>query len=376
MKPILTWPASKEKERAYLIALNSIEGLGRRRLLSLLNHFGSAEKAWKAKISELSQLPGWGPEAAESFAASREKIDPAGEYLRVKRMGVQTWALDDEAYPALLRQIPDPPPLLYVRGQPPPGDQWLIAIVGTRKATGYGRYAARKLAKELSSLGVGIVSGMARGIDTEAHLGALEVGGFTVAVLGCGIDVIYPPENASLYARIAERGLILSEFPPGTPPKPGHFPVRNRLISGISRGVVVVEAGHKSGALITADLALEQGREVFAVPGPINSSYSRGTNWLIKQGAKLVETAYDILEEYGLVLPTATTDQGCPGEVGPEDEKILRLLSGGPVAFDDLVRITGYNTVELAQRLSVLEVKGLVRQLPGNQYVISTDHNL
>lgn len=358
-----------ERRRAYWLALNKIEGVGRRRLAALVQQFGSAEAAWKAEPGRLAELAGWGDKVREVFLAQRGKIDPLEEYLAARRLGVHIWTVEDEDYPDLLRQIPDPPLVLYARGSALPRETLMLAIVGTRRATAYGRWAARKLAKDLAVAGLGIVSGMARGIDTEAHLGALEGGGFTVAVLGCGVDVVYPPENARLYEAIVARGLVLSEFPLGTQPKPGHFPARNRLISGLARGVLVVEAGPRSGALITADLALEQGRDVFAVPGPINSPYSQGSNELIKQGAKLVASAADVLEEYGLTAPVQATGRASPQQLGSREREVLRLLSGGPVQFEELAELSGYNITELARILTLLEVKGLVQQLPGKQFM-------
>lgn len=359
-----------ERRRAYWLALSKMEGLGRRRLATLVQACGSAEAAWNVEPGRLSELAGWGEKARRAFLVQRGKIDPVAEYLAVQRQGLRVWTMEDEEYPDLLRQIPDPPLVLYARGHPLPRETALLAVVGTRRATAYGRWAARRLARDLAKAGLGIVSGLARGIDTEAHLGALEGGGFTVAVLGCGVDVIYPPENARLYQAIATHGLVLSEFPPGTQPKPGHFPARNRLISGLARGVLVVEAGPRSGALITADLALEQGRDVFAVPGPINSPVSQGTNELIKQGAKLVAAAADVLEEYGLAAPVQSATRPAPPQLTAREREVLRLLGGGPVQIEELAELSGYNITELAGILTLLEVKGLVQQLPGKQFVV------
>ncbi|MCR4418916.1 MAG: DNA-processing protein DprA [Clostridia bacterium] len=350
------------------LALGMIEGIRRQRLFRLVEHAGSPEAAWHLSPADLAQVPGWSERTVAAFVAQRSQVCPGKEYETAKRLGVEIWTWEDEEYPDLLREIADPPLALYARGGRLRDGLLTVAVVGTRRATAYGRQAARRLARELAAAGVCVVSGLARGVDSEAHLGALEAGGFTAAVLGCGADVIYPPESARLFEAIGRKGLILSEYPLGTPPRAANFPARNRIISGLSRGVVVIEAGEKSGALITADLALEQGRDVFAVPGPINNPYSRGANELIKQGAKLVQSAADILEEYGLQgFPFRAV--GEPPAMGPEERKVLHLLRGGPVQLEELAEITGYHVSKLARILTHLELKGLVEQLPGKQFV-------
>ncbi|MBC7335172.1 MAG: DNA-protecting protein DprA [Clostridia bacterium] len=362
-------PSDDEARQAYWLALSKIEGVGGRRLRVLVGHFGSPEAAWRARADEIKGLPGWGDKVREAFLSQRARIDPAKEYRAARRAGIEIWTVEDERYPELLREIPDPPPVLFARGRPVPPDAVLLAIVGTRRASAYGRRVARELARAVTAAGMGVVSGLARGIDTEAHLGALEAGGFTVGVLGCGLDMVYPPENGRLYAAVAAHGLLLSEFPLGTRPRAGNFPARNRIISGLARGVVVVEAGERSGALITADLALEQGRDVFAVPGPVTSPCSRGSNSLIKQGAKLVDSAADILEEYGLVPPPRVAEHVSPAKLEPRERRILGLLGGTPVQLEELAELSGYNISELAQVLTLLELKGLVQQLPGKQFI-------
>ncbi|MGB9919450.1 MAG: DNA-processing protein DprA [Moorellales bacterium] len=359
-----------EDRRPFWLGLNRIEGVRRSRLLQLVQHLGSPEAAWKASPERLAEVPGWGERAVRVFLRQRAEIVPDKEAELVGRSGVRFWTWEDPEYPPQLREIGDPPLVLYVCGQDLPPQTPLVAVVGTRRATAYGRQVARKLARELAEAGIGVVSGLALGVDSMAHLGALEAGGFTVGVLGCGPDVVYPPENARLYEAVASRGVLVTEYPLGTQPRPWHFPARNRIISGLTLGVVVVEAGSRSGALITADLALEQGREVFAVPGPVTSPYSQGCNELIKQGAKLVQTVADILEEYGLETgpAVASKNSGLRGLGGPE-KRVLRLLRGGPVQFEELAEVSGYNTTELAQILTFLEVRGLVQALPGKQYV-------
>lgn len=357
------------------MALNRIPGAGAKRLNILVEHFESPEAAWRGDVKEISRLPGWGESLCASFSAYRRQIDPAQEYDKVLRLGAQVWTLEDECYPERLRYIANPPPVLYVKGASWPKSSLMLAVVGVRKATAYGRRAARELAGGLAAEGATVVSGLARGIDTEAHRGALEAGGYTVGVLGCGLDIVYPPENEGLYRIIGERGALVTEFPPGFGPKPGNFPARNRIISGLSQGVVVVEAGRKSGALITSNLALEQGRDVFAVPGQIFSPMSLGTNDLIRQGAVAVTSAADILEEYGKSGTRPVADKAFVPATDHREKKVLELLAGGAVQLEALAEWSGYNISELAQVLTLLELKGLVKQLPGKQFMAITDGN-
>jgi len=289
-------------------------------------------------------------------------------------------ALADERYPELLRAIPDPPAVLYCDGVPEPGDRQAVAIVGSRQATPYGLRVTDALAGELSALGFTIVSGFARGIDAAAHRAALATGGRTIAVLGCGLDVDYPPGHASLHAEIAASGAVLTEFIAGTPPRATNFPRRNRIISGLALGVVVVEAAEDSGSLITARLALEQGREVFAVPGPVDASTSRGPHGLIKQGAKLVETVDDIVEE---LLPQIERPEGpvkssrkilpTPDlpNLSTEERLVFDQMSREPLHLDELTERSRLTSAEAAGILLGLELKGVVRQLPGQRYCLA-----
>src|SRR6059036_259205 len=293
--------------------------------------------------------------------------------------GVATLDLADEHYPAWLRTIPDPPPVLYCDGSMEPGDRQAVAIVGSRQATPYGLRVTDALARELSRLGFTIVSGFARGIDAAAHRAALASGGRTVAVLGCGLDVDYPSGHASLHAEIAGSGAVLTEFAPGTPPRATNFPRRNRIISGLALGVVVVEAADDSGSLITARLALEQGREVFAVPGPIDVPTSRGPHGLLKQGAKLVETVDDIVEELlpqlDRPLQTLKTEPiaALPEhvELSPSERTVLEVMSREPLHLDDLTERSRLTTPAVAGILLGLELKALVKQLPGQRYCLA-----
>ena len=285
-------------------------------------------------------------------------------------------AIADDGYPAWLRAISSPPAALYCDGLVEPGDRQAIAIVGSRQATPYGLRVTETLARELSGAGFTIVSGLARGIDAAAHRAALETGGRTIAVLGCGLDVDYPPEHGRLREEIAANGAVVTEFPAGTPPKPSHFPQRNRIISGLSLGVLVIEAAEDSGSLITARQALEQGREVFAAPGPVDAPLSRGPHGLIKQGAKLVETVDDIIEELLpqmelAVVPRRRSVLSQATELPnllPEERLVLDLMGREPLHLDDLTERSHLTSAAIAGILLGLELKGAVRQVPGQRY--------
>jgi DNA processing protein len=277
-----------------------------------------------------------------------------------------------EIYPARLRSIADPPPCLYVKGEIRQEDDKAVAVIGTRSASHYGRRVARDLCRGLASLGFTVISGMARGIDGVAHDEALNAGGRTIAVLGSGVDRAYPTEHQKLYHRISENGAVISELPLGAPPLAFNFPARNRLISGLSAGVVVVEATEKSGSLITAAIALEQGREVFAVPGEVGSSRSRGGHRLIRQGAKLVESVDDIFEEIApqLVAPgrQSAALRTLPVDAQPETRKIFDLLQERSLHIDEVIEASGFSTSRVSQILLELELQGFLKQLPGNRY--------
>jgi len=284
--------------KAYWVGLNRVYGLGPKRFQLLRKHFGSPERVWKSKESELAKILGQNSPVVQNILKCRATLDLEKELANLEERKIQVLTLEDTAYPVNLLQIYDPPPVLYVKGVLAQEDAKAVAVVGSRRATPYGKAVADQLAGDLAQAGITVVSGLARGVDTCGHRGALRCGGRTLAVLGCGVDVVYPRENQELFEEIAAKGAIISEFPLGTPPEASNFPVRNRIISGLALGVLVVEAAEDGGALITADFALEQGRDVFAVPGAITNRYSRGTNRLIKDGAKLVEGVADILEEY------------------------------------------------------------------------------
>jgi DNA processing protein len=305
--------------------------------------------------------------------AAWRALDPAAVVAAARRRGMAVIVWAEARYPARLRTIADPPPALFVRGTL--DEAPAVAIVGSRRATPYGRAAAGRLAFDLARAGITVVSGLARGIDAAAHEAALDGGGRTIAVLGCGADVTYPREHRRLAERIVAAGALMSEFAPGTPPLPGHFPRRNRLISGLALGVVVVEGTADSGALVTVDYALEQGRDVFAVPGSIFSERSRAPHRLLREGARLVEDAEDILEEVGLrgavQERSGASPPSPPGAAGADEADVLAALGQGPLPFDDVVDGTGLPAARVAAALTLLELRGLVQTLPG-QMVMRT----
>lgn len=342
-----------------------------RRLWSLVDYFGSPRTAWEAGVKDLSGAPGIGDEGPEGLARRRSRLDPAIEAAKLDSQGITFICHTDPAYPENLLEIYDPPAVIFVRGRLKSTDKLAVAIVGSRKPSPYGLVVAEKMARDLAAVGVTVVSGMARGIDTAAHKGALAGGGRTIAVLGCGPDVVYPRENKRLMEEIMDNGAVISEFPPGSSPEAWHFPVRNRVISGLSRGTVVVEAGEKSGALITADFALEQGRDVMAVPGNVVNPLSRGPHRLIKQGARLVEGVGDILDELGLETLFPVPEGGSEGivKMSKEEQSLYSILSLDPISMDELIDRSGLSPQKAMAALMYLELKGLVRQMPGKSYV-------
>lgn len=353
-----------------LIVLNMIEGLGPVKIGRLMEAFGSPASALRASSSALKGVRGVGPEIAARIYSWDREIDLAAELEAAGRAGARIVTILDESYPPLLKEIYDPPPILYVRGDILPGDGCAVALVGSRRASRYGLDCAFKLGRDLAARSVTVVSGMARGIDTSSHRGALKAGGRTIAVLGSGINVIYPPENAALAGEIAASGAVVSEFPMNTIPERMNFPMRNRTISGMSMGVVVVEAARKSGALITADFAAEQGRTVFAVPGRIDAFSSMGTLDLIKDGAKVVAGVDDILEEFGAVSAAPAAEERAP-RLSEKEERVYTLVGTEAVAIDSIIASSGLSPGEVSAALLSLELKKLVRQLPGKKFTRS-----
>lgn len=360
-------------EKAYFVSLYEVEGVGIKRLRTLLEFFQSAKEAWKASAG-LLQEAGIPQDVISNLIAKREKTDPPEHLAGLQKQGIRVILSGEAGYPELLNNIYDPPPVLYVRGELDSLSELAVAVIGARRATPYGLTVAEKLGRELACEGFWVVSGMARGIDSAAHRGALVGKGKTIAVLGCGLDVVYPQENRRLMEEIAGSGAVISEFPLGTKPAAGNFPRRNRVISGLSRGVVVVEAEERSGTSITVNFALEQGREVFAVPGPITAKLSRGPNMLIKTGARLVEKADDILEELGIFRPTPQKDKKPAHFLAglTDNEKTLYdLLSLEPVQGEELIRSSGLTGQEVMACMLGLEIKGLVKQMPGLRYILA-----
>ena len=378
----VTDTAMDEVERAAWIAFNRAPGVGVVRFRRLLERFGSLSEAWRAPRRALAEA-GLDRRALDGVAHLQSALDPARELARVRAAGAAALTWRDADYPALLQAIPDPPPVLYVKGRLTGVDAGAVGMVGTRRATVYGRDVAERLARDLAANGVTVVSGLAKGIDTHAHRGALGGGGRTIAVLGHGLDTVYPPENRRLAAEIVERGALVSDYPFGAGPLAEYFPPRNRIISGLSAGVVVVEADHTSGALITSKFALDQGRDVFAVPGPINAPSSRGCNRLIQDGAKLVTSAEDILFDLNphmavrptteqLALDLLNEASGAAAGAAPEHPLVIALRElGQPAHVDLLARTLGLPIAEVTGGLALLEIDGRVRHAGGMRYQLT-----
>ena len=354
----------------YWVAFSLIPGIGRARFAHMEGGFRSLADAWRAGAAELRAC-GLDERSVEAIVAARPGISPDAEMERLARANVTALTWHDAAYPARLKEIYDPPPVLFVRGEMTPADEWAIAVVGTRRATAYGREITERLAGDLARNGITVVSGLARGIDHVAHRAALEAGGRTIAVQACGLDVVYPAEHLGLAQQIVKQGALISDYPLGTRPRPEFFPRRNRIMSGVSLGVLVVEAPEGSGALITTSLAMEQNREVFAVPGSILTPASTGPHRLIQDGAKLVTSVEDILEELNLQASTRPVQMEMRELLPANDEEaeLLRILGAGPAHIDDIVRQSHRPTSAVSSALAVMELKGLVKQLGGMNYV-------
>lgn len=347
----------------YWLGFNLVKGIGPSKLQALLDYYGSMDAAWHANEYELQRL-GFDKRAIKNLLKAQKQLDLNREMARVQQAGVRiiTWASSE--YPPYLKEIPNAPPLLYIKGSLDELDQWAVAIVGTRRATSYGKQVTRELVAELVKQNVTIVSGLARGIDGVAHQTAVEMNGRTIGVLGSGVDAIYPAEHRKLAHLIAEgHGAIVSEYGMGVQPEAKNFPPRNRIISGLSLGVIVVEAGERSGALITTNFALEQNREVFAVPGNVKSPVSRGPNRLIQQGAKLVMRVEDVLEELNLSLVVARTAVQMALPDSNEEMQLFQQLATEPLHIDDLCRLTGMSANVVSSTLTLMELKGMVHRV-------------
>jgi DNA processing protein len=355
---------------AYWVAWSKIPGVGAARARKLEAFFGNLAEAWGADAFALKSA-GIDERVIGAFLRERRKLDPEAEMERLRGARIEAHALPDASYPARLREAPNPPMVLYARGGLTPEDEWAVGIVGTRRASQYGRRVAADLAGELGRSRVTVVSGLARGIDGVAHKAALDAGGRSIAVLGSGVDQVYPWENRGLAERMVEGcGAVVSEYPPGTKPDARNFPPRNRIITGLSLGLIVVEADMKSGALISAGFADEQGRKLMAVPGPVTSSLSDGPHYLLKLGAaKMVTSAQDVLEELNLqqVAAMQETRQAVPAD--PTEAVLLGRLSAEPVHVDELARETGLAVALVSGTLTLMELKGLARSVGVMQYV-------
>jgi DNA processing protein len=356
----------------YYLGFNMVNGVGPARLDRLIERRGSIEAAWGASLPDMIAA-GLDAKACEALLKAQRTLDLDAELERAERAGIQVLTREDAGYPAILGQIPAPPPLIYVRGRLEEVDAWSVAVVGTRSPTIYGREATRRIVGDLAGAGVTVVSGLAIGVDTIAHAAALEAGGRTLAVLASGLDQVYPERNRALAEEITARGALISEFPIGTRPIPQLFPVRNRIISGLSLGTLVVEAGIGSGALITVRYALEQGRDVFAVPGQIFSPKSMGPNQLIRDGAGLVAQAQDILEALNLSSAALQQEVQAAFPEDPTEAAIFALVDYQPQHVDDLRRQSDLPITVVSSTLALLELKGLVRQAGAMQYVLARE---
>ena len=353
------------------VALNMIPQMGPVRLRRLLDAFGSAEQILLARHDQLAAIDGITRPLAENITRWQDRADPTAELKKAADLGAHVITAQDDEYPSALREIHDPPIVLYVRGGITERDRHAVAVVGSRKATHYATECAKKLSFQIAYAGLTIVSGLARGIDTAAHQGALAAKGRTIAVIGSGLGCLYPPENAELAERIAASGAVVSEFPIDTAPDRQTFPIRNRIVTGCSFGVLVVEAGANSGALISANMAAEQGRTLYAVPGRIDQPAGLGSNRLIQQGAKLVITVADILDDLPLVfrerpeLPAAVL----PAELTPDQQKVFDALGTEESSLDSVIVTSGLTAAAVSSTLLALEMRRLIKQLPGKRFV-------
>jgi DNA processing protein len=358
----------------YWLGLKMIPNLGNITYKRLLDRFGDPARVFNSSVNDLIEVEGLKTETAKRIVSRAWEGDPEEELIGLKKNGARLITFFDSSYPKYLREIYNPPPLLYLKGNDIPKTKTMIAVIGSRNPSHYGLKVTEEICQGLARRKTVVVSGMARGIDSAAHWGSLREKGFTIAVLGSGIDIIYPESNVKLFNYIVEKGSVITEFPLGTPPEAKNFPIRNRIISGLSKGVVVIEASKRSGSLITASLALEQGREVLAVPGSIESFKSTGTHFLIKQGAKLVENADDILQELGLNYPyfkeMGNKQKKALPPMGKDEKRIYDILGNYPIHIDQIARHSKMDPASVAGLLTGLELKGVIKQLPGKMFVV------
>lgn len=358
-----------------LMQINLTKGIGSVTYKRLLERFGSNRAILSASKEDLEKVSGIGPKLAQNIMNASNNNDIKNELNNAEKNNIKIVPYYSNEYPSNLKAIYDPPLVLYIRGNIIENDIMAIAIVGSRACTYYGKVQAEKISRSLAQIGFTIISGMARGIDSAAHDCALKAGGRTIAVLGCGLSRIYPKDNQELADKIVENGAVISELPLSTPPDNRNFPPRNRIISGLSLGVVIVEAALRSGSLITAQWALDQGKEVFAVPGPIDSAHSKGSHKLIKEGAKLVEGTDDIIEELGPLSESLKTRNGIEVKdprslrLNGQEAKIFSVLSNFPLGIDDIIKATNLPPSVVASTLMILEIKKAVKQLSGKRFV-------
>ncbi len=355
-------------DKKYWVGFNLIKGIGAVRMQGLVAYFGDLESAWKASPADLAGS-GLGAKVIERVVQARETVDLDKVWEKIEKQGIKILTWQDETYPQRLKEIDQPPPVLYIRGEYLPDDLFAVAIVGTRRVTPYGRQITEELSHFLSANGMTVISGLARGVDAVAHQATLKAGGRTIAVLGSGVDKIYPPEHRTLAEQMMERGALISDYAPGTPPDASNFPPRNRIISGLSLAVVVVEAGETSGALITAEFAAEQGREVFAVPGSILAPQSKGTNKLIQKGALPLLSVNDLMQALDI---TRVGEQKAARKIMPADTieaKLLNVLTSEPMQIDEIRNQADLPIEKVSASLALMELKGMVRQVGGMNYV-------
>jgi len=369
MKEALASRSARVRDpRQYWVAFSLVRGIGAVRFQAILNYFGDPQIAWGAPTEALRDA-GLSDKIIENLVSTRDQVDLDKIWDQIEATGISVLIQQDENYPKRLKELEQPPPLIYTQGEIIPDDEWSVAIVGTRRVTAYGRQVAEDIAGSLARNGLTIISGLARGVDSIAHQAALNAGGRTIAVLGSGLDRIYPPENRRLAEQIKASGVLISEYSPSTPPEASNFPQRNRLISGLSLAVIVVEAGIKSGALITANFAADQGREVFAVPGNITSPGSMGTNRLISNGAHPMLSADQVLEilELGLVAEHRSARVALPSDA--LEAQLFETLGGEPLHIDEITNRTEIPVEKVTATLALMELKGMVRQVGGMQYI-------
>ena len=355
-------------DKRYWIGFNLIKGIGAVRMQALIQHFGDLELAWTAAPAELAQA-GLGLKVIERIVQARQSVDLEKLWAKIEAQGIKILTWEDQAYPQRLKEIDQPPPVLYIRGDYLHEDLFAVAIVGTRRVTAYGRQITEELSGFLAAKGITVISGLARGVDAIAHQTALKAGGRTIGVLGSGVDRIYPPEHRILAEKMMEQGAIVSDYAPGTPPDASNFPPRNRIISALSLAVVVIEAGETSGALITAEFAAEQGREVFAVPGSILAPQSKGTNKLIQRGALPLLSVDDLMQALDL---TRMGEQKAARKIIPADEteaRLMNVLGSEPLHVDEIRNQAELPIEKVSATLALMELKGMVRQVGGMNYV-------